>query len=94
VCSSDLERLGSLRYNELRLLAGRMLGFAQTEARVRRLATTVHGVRAGLDEQEAVLALVGGFIDAFQKGAGGDVEEVLVVEQNAGRARRMRQVLE
>lgn len=86
-------RLGSLRYHELRLLAGRMLSFAQTQA-VKRIATTVHGVRAGLDEQEAVLALVGGFIDAFQKGAGGDVEEVSIVERNPGRARRMRETLE
>lgn len=87
------DRLGTLRYHELRLLAGRMLSFAQTQP-IKRLATTVHGVRAGLDEQEAVLALVGGFIDAFQKGAGGDVEEVSIVERNSGRARRMRQTLE
>lgn len=88
------DRLGSLRYHELRLLAGRMLTYAQTQPGLKRLATTVHGVRAGLDEHEAVLALVGGFIDAFQKGAGGDVEAVVVVEQNPGRARRMRQTLE
>lgn len=88
------DRLGALRYHELRMLAGRMLGHGQTQKTVKRLATTVHGVRAGLDEHEAVLALVGGFIDAFQKGAGGEIEEILVVEQNAGRARRMRQTLE
>lgn len=87
-------RLGSLRYHELRLLAGRMLACAQAQPAVKRLATTVHGVRAGLDEHEAVLALVGGFIDAFQKGAGGAVEEVLVCEQNAGRARRLKEALE
>lgn len=88
------DRLGTLRYHELRLLAGRMLSFAQTQPSVKRMATTVHGVRAGLDEQEAVLALVGGFIDAFQKGAGGDIEEVSIVERNSGRARRMLQTLE
>lgn len=88
------ENLGRLRYHELRSLAGRMLAFAQTRPEVKRVATTVHGVRAGLDEQEAILAFVGGFIDAFQRGAGGAVEEVLIVEQNAGRVRRMRQALE
>ncbi len=87
-------RLGSLRYHDLRLLSGRMLACAQGMPTVKRVATTVHGVRAGLDEHEAVLALVGGFIDAFQKGAGGTVEEVLVTELNAGRARRMREALE
>ncbi|MDX2011352.1 MAG: hypothetical protein SFW67_14220 [Myxococcaceae bacterium] len=86
-------RLGLLRYHELRQLAGRMLALGQREA-VKRLATTVHGVRAGLDEQEAVLALVGGFIDAFQRGVGGEVEDVMIVEQNPGRARRMREILE
>ncbi len=87
-------RLGLLRYHELRQLAGRMVVLAQRESNVRRLATTVHGVRAGLDEQEAILALVGGFIDAFQKGAGGDLEDVVIVEQNPSRARRMREILE
>jgi hypothetical protein len=87
-------RLGQLRYHELRLLAGRMLALGQREAGTRRLVTTVHGVRAGLDEQEAILALVGGFIDAFQKGVGGEVEDVVVVEKNASRTRRMREMLE
>ncbi|MCA2977127.1 MAG: hypothetical protein INH37_02455 [Myxococcaceae bacterium] len=86
--------LGRLRYHELRALAGRMLALAQGERGARRLVTTVHGVRAGLDEQEAVLALVGGFVDVFQKGVGGEVEALLVVERNAGRARRMRETLE
>lgn len=88
------ERLGRLRYHELRLLAARMLSFSQTQAPVKRIATTVHGVRAGLDEHEAVLALVGGFIDAFQKGAGGGIEEVSIVERNPARAHRIRQTLE
>lgn len=86
-------RLGQLRYHELRLLSGRMLAFAEGR-RARRLATTVHGVRAGLDEHEAILALVSGFIDSFQKGVGGEVEEVWIVEKNVGRATRMRQALE
>ncbi|MBK9036297.1 MAG: hypothetical protein IPL61_34470 [Myxococcales bacterium] len=85
-------RLGELRYHELRLLATRMLTLAQGE-RVATLATTVHGVRAGLDEAEAVLALVGGFVDAFQRGLGGDVAEVIIVENNPARARRMREAL-
>ncbi|MEZ4401544.1 MAG: hypothetical protein R3B06_16080 [Kofleriaceae bacterium] len=85
-------RLGELRYHELRLLAGRMLTLAEGEG-ARTLATTVHGVRAGLDEAEAVLALVGGFVEAFQRGAGGDVAEIWIVEKSAARARRMREAL-
>lgn len=85
-------RLGELRYHELRILAGRMLALGQREGAA-RLATTVHGVRAGLDEDEAILALVGGFVDTFQGGGGGRVAEVLIVESNVARARRMRAAL-
>ena len=46
-------RLGDLRYHELRLLAARMLLVAQAEG-ARTLATTVHGVQAGLDESEGL----------------------------------------
>jgi hypothetical protein len=76
-------RLGDLRYHELRLLAARMLLVAQAEG-ARTMATTVHGVQAGLDESEAVLALVGGLIDGFQRGLGGALTEVIVVESHAG----------
>ena len=82
-------RLGDLRYHELRLLAARMLLVAQAEG-ARTLATTVHGVQAGLDESEAVLALVGGLVDGFQRGLGGALTEVIVVESRPARAQRLR----
>lgn len=85
-------RLGDLRYPELRQLAARMLATAEGE-RARSLATTVHGVRAGLDESEAVLALVGGLVEGFQRGAGGDLAEVHIVEKDRTRATRMRAAL-
>ena len=85
-------RLGDLRYHELRLLAARMLLVAQAEG-ARTMATTVHGVQAGLDESEAVLALVGGLIDGFQRGLGGALTEVIVVESRPARAKRLRAAL-
>ncbi len=85
-------RLGELRYHELRLLAARMLTLA-ADHHARTMATTVHGVRAGLDETEAVLALAGGFIDAFQRGVGGELGELRIVEHDRGRATRMRAAL-
>ena len=86
------QRLGDLRYHELRQLATRMLQVAEDE-RVRSLATTVHGVRAGLDEAEATLALVGGLIEGFQRGIGTALDRVVIVEQQAARALRMRKAL-
>jgi hypothetical protein len=86
-------RLGDLRYHELRQLALRMLNVADTEG-ARTIATTVHGVRAGLDETEAVLALVGGIIEGFQRGAGDAVAQVLIVERDRARAARMRAALD
>lgn len=85
-------RLGDLRYHELRLLAGRMLALGEREG-ARTLATTVHGVQSGLDEAEAVLALVGGFVDGFQRGSGDTVGEVVIVESKPGRAKRMHAAL-
>lgn len=85
-------RLGDLRYHELRLLAARMLLVAQAEG-ARTMATTVHGVQAGLDESEAVLALVGGLVDGFQRGLGGALTEVIVVESRPARAHRLRAAL-
>jgi hypothetical protein len=85
--------LGDLRYHELRQLAARMLTVGEHEG-AGSIATTVHGVQAGLDETEAVLALVGGIIDGFQRGAGGGVREVLIVERNRARVARMRAALD
>ncbi len=85
-------RLGDLRYHELRVLASRMLAVAEREG-ARTVATTVHGVQSGLDADEAALALVGGFIDGFQRGHGRGVAEVVIVEQHARRSQRMRVAL-
>lgn len=83
-----LSRLG---YHEIRQFAGRMLKALEAKPGVRHVACTVHGVSVGLDEDEAVLALVGGIIESFQRGVGpASLERVTVIEKKEGRAKRMR----
>jgi hypothetical protein len=87
--------LANLGYHEIRVLAGRALAAIETKPEVKHLACTVHGTAFGLDEDEAVLALAGGFIDAFQRGSGPvALERITMVELNTGRMKRMRAALE
>lgn len=87
--------LSSFGYHEIRLFAGRALQALSERSDVKTLACTVHGTNVGLDEGEAVLALVGGFIDAFQAGRGPkSLERVVVVERNQARVKRLRFAVE
>jgi hypothetical protein len=87
--------LANLGYHEIRVLAERALAALESRPDVRHLACTVHGTAFGLDEDEAVLALAGGFIEAFQRGSGPQaLERISLVELNAGRMKRMRAALE
>ncbi|WP_233609932.1 hypothetical protein [Corallococcus sp. AB049A] len=58
-------RLRQFGYHEIRQFSVRALQLLESRQDVRHLACTVHGPNYGLDEDEAVLALVGGFVDAF-----------------------------
>ncbi len=59
------------------------------------LALTVHGANCGLDEEEAVLALVGGLIDVIARGdAPASLTHITIVELREARAQRLQQVLE
>ncbi|MGV3623508.1 MAG: hypothetical protein ACO1OB_22000 [Archangium sp.] len=59
------------------------------------LAVTLHGANCGLDEEEAVLALVGGLTDAIQRGlAPATLSNITIVELREARAQRMQAVLE
>lgn len=61
----------------------------------RSLALTLHGANCGLDEEEAVLALVGGLIDAVQRGlAPPTLTRITIVELREARAQRLQAVLE
>lgn len=88
-------RLNQLGYHEIRQLAVRALKALESRPNVRHLATTVHGPNYGLDEDEAVLALAGGLVEAFQRGTGPEtLERVTLVERDERRALRLRKALE
>jgi hypothetical protein len=87
--------LNSFGYHEIRQFAGRALSALAPREGIRHLACTVHGPGYGLDEDESLLALVGGFIDAFQRGIGPrSLERITVVELHMPRMKRLRKALE
>jgi len=88
-------RLGQLGYHEIRQLSVRALKALESRPGLRHLASTVHGPNYGLDEDEAVLALAGGLVEAFQRGNGPEgLERVTLVELDSRRALRLRKALE
>lgn len=88
-------RLGDFGYHELRQFTARALKALEEHPGLKHVAGTVHGPNFGLDEDEAVLALMGGLVEAFQRGIGPPgLERFTVVELNARRAGRLRKALE
>lgn len=88
-------RLGQFGYHEIRQFAARALKALESREGVRHIACTVHGPGYGLDEDEAALALVGGLVEAFLRGAGPQsLERITVVELHTGRVKRLRGALE
>lgn len=88
-------RLGDFGYHEIRQFAVRALKALESRESLRHVATTVHGPNYGLDEDEAALALVGGLVEAFQRGSGPEgLERITVMELDIGRAQRLRKALE
>lgn len=88
-------RLGDFGYHEIRQFAVRALKALETRGGTRHVVCTVHGPNYGLDEDEAALALVGGLVEAFQRGSGPEgLERITVVEVHTKRAQRLRQALE
>ncbi|WP_257445961.1 nucleoside 2-deoxyribosyltransferase [Archangium lipolyticum] len=88
-------RLGHFGYHEIRQFAARALKALESRSGIRHVACTIHGPNYGLDEDEAALALVGGLVEAFLRGAGPQsLERITVVEVNARRAERLRKAVE
>ncbi len=88
-------RLGDFGYHEIRQFTARALKALESRSGLKHVAGTVHGPNYGLDEDEAVLALMGGLIEAFQRGIGPpQLERFTVVELDARRAGRLRKALE
>lgn len=87
--------LGAFGYHEIRQFAARALKALESRDGVRHIACTVHGPNYGLDEDEAALALVGGLVEAFLRGAGPQsLERITVVELHPRRVERLRRALE
>jgi hypothetical protein len=87
--------LRSFRYPQIRSFATEVMRIVAAEVpRCRHLALTLHGVNYGLDENESLLALVGGLRDAIQTGRAPLVlERVSIVERRPDRVARLRKVL-
>lgn len=83
-------------YPQIREFAAAALTILAAEAPdTRRLATTVHGVGFGLDEVEAFLAQLAGFLEVLQRGAAPPaLERISIVDRNAERVQRLRQILD
>jgi hypothetical protein len=88
-------RLGQFGYHEIRQFAVRALKALESRPGLKHMVSTVHGPNYGLDEDEAVLAFVGGLVEGFQRGSGPDgLERITLVELDARRAQRLRKALE
>jgi hypothetical protein len=88
-------RLGDFGYHEIRQFTMRALKALEAHSGLKHVAGTVHGPNYGLDEDEAVLAFVGGLVEAFQRGTGPQgLERFTVVEVDARRAGRLRKAME
>ena len=86
--------LNALSYRHIRDFAVRALTALEHREGIRRIACTIHGANIGLDEAESALSLVGGFVDAFQRGAGPKgLERITICELNPARARRLKDAL-
>lgn len=82
-------------YREIREFARKVLGsLVEKSPGVQHLCMTIHGVGYGLDEVESFESEIAGLVDAI---TAGDIPELLsdivVVEQDPTRAKRLQQVL-
>ena len=82
-------------YREIRTFARKVLtALAGDAPTTKHVAMTVHGPGYGLDEEEAFEAEVAGLVDGARSGDMPDaLERVTIIEQNAGRAQRLRDLL-
>lgn len=89
-------RLDDFGYAEIRLFARRAMSLVGAElAWVRRISLTLHGAGYGLDEIACFDAELSGLFDAFALETGPEtLEQVVILEADAGRAERLRAHLE
>jgi hypothetical protein len=87
--------IGEFDYADVREFGRRAMHvLAMERPDVRHVALTLHGVGFGLDEQEACEAELAGLLDVVEHQRGPRaLERISVIEQDAGRAQRLRQVV-
>lgn len=83
-------------YGEIRAFARKTLEALAGEApHTAHVALTVHGPGYGLDENEAFESELAGLLDAIRSGDfPADLKQLTIVEANAGRARRLANLLD
>lgn len=83
-------------YGEIRSFARKALeALAREMPHVGHVALTIHGPGYGLDEREAFESEVAGLLDAIASGdVPADLARITIVERNAGRARRLKTLLD
>lgn len=83
----NYEQVSALAADAVRLVG-------ETLPTARHLATTIHGIGFGLDEGEVFRAQINGFLRGVQTlGAASALETILIVESNAGRLKRLGQLM-
>lgn len=87
--------LGQFRYAAIRDFAAGILRYLARELpETGTLAMTIHGPGYGLDEREALISQVAGYLDALEEGAvPRGLHRVLIVEKREARAFRIWQAL-
>jgi hypothetical protein len=87
--------LGRFRYPQIRTFGRTALELAaRASGPARVICTPIHGPGYGLDEREAFLSLVGGFLDAIERGAyPNDLQRIEIVELSSRRAKRLQDIL-
>lgn len=88
--------LDSFDYSEIRHFSETVLRtLAQKAPQTHHLAMTIHGVGYGLDEVEALLAQIGGYVDAIQREQFPQLlTTITIVERDLGRLQRLQAALE
>ena len=82
-------------YAAIREFGTRALSDLSGAAETRRVVLTVHGPNYGLDELESFRAELGGLLDAIAHGKYPlRLETIIIVERNAERAQRLKDVLD
>jgi hypothetical protein len=93
-CFFGTVALRDIGYTEIRQFVVRALhAIAKERPQLKHVASTIHGANYGLDEDESVLALIGGVIEAWTAGEAGALERFTVVELSPRRAQRLRHAI-